>query len=695
MTDRTGQHFGNYRLLRLLGRGGFAEVYLGQHIRIDKQAAIKLLHSHLSDEDSQRFQQEAQIIASLEHPHIVHILDFDVQQGVPFLVMDYHPDGSLRRRYPRGTRVPLSAVVSHVEQLASALHYAHEKKLVHRDVKPENMLVDQRGEIVLSDFGIATIAHSTSSMTNQPFGGTPPYMAPEQIQEHARPASDQYALAVVIYEWLCGELPFNGSPVEIFAKHLMVPPPPIRQKLPELPSEVEQVLQTALAKDSQKRFATVKAFATALKAASQMPASPLLQQMQEEKSTIAPSQPLQQTLPATPGTLLPTYLATPSSLPSLPPTLLELPPSQPQIGSGPATPPSPNRTTPEPLYGDDLSPSESQERVTPLPPTPTSRPRPLYDDDMYSSQDKPSQHDSDEERPAPPPLLWETPSAPSPSPTPTVPRLNTATVPARPARRKSALVWTLCLIAISVLIGAVAYPTYVHQQQIFAQNATATAFDEQSTATSIAQDAASATAVVQATADVVNANPYPSYMPGNATLALYDSLSTPGSWQEGSNTDWGGSCWYSSGYHVSQTTTQRIYYCTPQNTYSDFAFEVQMTVVQGDCGGMFFRTGNNGTAYVFLVCQDRTYDLYKYTDFSTASLLPTPSNDNSAIYAGLGQTNLLGVIAQGNTITLFINQQQIASVQDDSYSQGGIGLCASANTNSTEVVYNDAKVWTF
>src|SRR5215470_1493132 len=102
MSDRIGQQFGNYRLVSLLGQGGFAEVYLGQHVRLTLQAAIKVLHTHLTGQEAEHFQQEAQTIASLMHPAIVRILDYDVQDGVPFLVMDYASNGSLRRRYPRG-----------------------------------------------------------------------------------------------------------------------------------------------------------------------------------------------------------------------------------------------------------------------------------------------------------------------------------------------------------------------------------------------------------------------------------------------------------------------------------------------------------------------------------------------------------------------------------------------------------------
>src|SRR5207302_3151736 len=165
-------------------------------------------------------------------------------------------------------------VVSSAQQVADALQYAHENKIIHRDVKPENMLTGQRKALLLSDFGIAATAHSTSSMSTQAPVGTIPYMAPEQIQAQARPASDQYALGIVVYEWLCGTRPFEGSYTEIFAKHLMTPPPPLRENVPTLPPEVEQVVLRALAKDPKQRFATVQAFAAALEQASQTAIDP-------------------------------------------------------------------------------------------------------------------------------------------------------------------------------------------------------------------------------------------------------------------------------------------------------------------------------------------------------------------------------------------------------------------------------------
>src|SRR5215472_6090192 len=215
MADRSGEHLGNYRLVSLLGQGGYAEVYLGQHVRLSLQAAIKVLHAYLTGSEAEHFFQEAETIAKLMHPSIVRVFDFDVQEGSPFLVMDYAPNGSLRRRYPKGTVVPLAQIVSAVKQVASALQYAHERKFIHRDVKPENMLVGRQEEVLLSDFGLAALAHSSGSLSTQEAIGTLHYMAPEQIEGHARAASDQYALAVVAYEWLCGARLIETSATEV------------------------------------------------------------------------------------------------------------------------------------------------------------------------------------------------------------------------------------------------------------------------------------------------------------------------------------------------------------------------------------------------------------------------------------------------------------------------------------------------
>ncbi len=266
MTDRQGQQLDNYRLIRLLGQGAFGEVYLAEHIRRKTQVAVKVLLTQLSSDELHAFLNEARVFR-LKHPNIVQVLDFGVEGRTPFIVMAYAPNGTLRQHHPKGTRVPLPTIVSYVKQVASALQYAHDERLIHRDVKPENMLIGAENQILLSDFGMATIDRSTLSQSEEKMAGTIAYMAPEQIQAHPRPASDQYALAVVVYEWLCGERPFQGAFTEVAMKHTMVPPQRLREKMPTIAPDVEQIVMKALAKDPNQRFGSVLAFANALESA--------------------------------------------------------------------------------------------------------------------------------------------------------------------------------------------------------------------------------------------------------------------------------------------------------------------------------------------------------------------------------------------------------------------------------------------
>jgi hypothetical protein len=269
MADRVGQRLGNYHLVRLLGQGGFAQVYLGEHLRLGTQAAIKLLFTHLPDDDVEQFLAEARTLARLEHPHIIRILDFDVEQDIPFLVMSYAPNGTLRQRYPKGMRLPLDIIRTYLKQAAGALQCAHDARLIHRDIKPENMLLGRYDDMLLSDFGIAVVAHSSHSQSTQEISGTVSYMAPEQIQGKPRPASDQYALGVVAYEWLCGCPPFHGTAAEVTTQHLHADPPPLHEQPSDVPPAVEVVVLKALEKDPHRRFASVLEFATAFEQACQ------------------------------------------------------------------------------------------------------------------------------------------------------------------------------------------------------------------------------------------------------------------------------------------------------------------------------------------------------------------------------------------------------------------------------------------
>jgi serine/threonine protein kinase len=292
---RIGEQSGNYRLSKLLGRGGFAEVYLGEHIYLKTPAAIKIVHQRLSGDALEQFLTEARTVARLTHPHIVHILEFGMEGETPYLVMSYAPYGSLRQQHPRGSILPVELIISYVGQAALALQYAHNQRIIHRDIKPENMLLGENRILVLSDFGLAMQMHQLTSTPTHRIGaqeemiGTTIYMAPELFTGQPCEASDQYALGVVVYEWLCGSPPFVGSDVEVVRQHVYAAPQQLRSKVPALSPAIEQVVMKALAKDPQARFASVQEFASALKNACLAPGRVASRPL----SSFAPSGPLQ------------------------------------------------------------------------------------------------------------------------------------------------------------------------------------------------------------------------------------------------------------------------------------------------------------------------------------------------------------------------------------------------------------------
>lgn len=260
MSDRTGMQIGRYHLLRFLGSGNFAEVYLGQHLLLGSHAAIKILRTRLTQRDIDDFLHEARLVARLVHPHIVRIFDCDVEEHIPYLVLDYAPGGTLREKHPKGTRLSLEQMLHYLKQIADALQYAHEHRIIHRDIKPENMFLGSKGEILLGDFSSVLLAQSSRLQSTQNIVGTATYIAPEQIQGKPRLASDQYALGIVTYEWLTGERPFTGTFSEVISQHMTTPPPSLCTKVPDLPPEIEQVVLTALAKDPQQRFSSIQTF---------------------------------------------------------------------------------------------------------------------------------------------------------------------------------------------------------------------------------------------------------------------------------------------------------------------------------------------------------------------------------------------------------------------------------------------------
>src|SRR5712692_3256801 len=186
--NRAGEVVGDYRLKGLYRRGEFADIYFGEHVRRGNEVVVKVLSTRLGEQDEVGFLNEARTIASLVHPHILRLLDFGVEAGTPYLVMDYVSKGWLR--YSKGDRVPLGTVVLYAKQIADALQYAHGKQVIHRNIKPENLLVGEGeyGEVLLADFGIALAIQGLHSQTGRDVSAVLAYMAPELLQGNPGPA---------------------------------------------------------------------------------------------------------------------------------------------------------------------------------------------------------------------------------------------------------------------------------------------------------------------------------------------------------------------------------------------------------------------------------------------------------------------------------------------------------------------------
>src|SRR5579859_2130806 len=282
-----GQSLGRYLLIHLLGSGGMGEVYLATDTSINRQVAIKVIRAEVSpypDHDTRReaarlFQREVKAIAGLDHPHILPLYDYGevMMNGtmLTYMVMPYRQEGTLNSWLSQqGSYNSLSPLViaSILLQAATALQYAHDRQIVHQDVKPSNFLMrkDEQNPdmpyLQLADFGVAKFTNNTS-VASQSIRGTPAYMAPEQWEGTPVPATDQYALAIMAYDLLTGHPPFQGGLGQVMYQHLHVTPQPPGKLNPRVPADVDTVLLHALAKKPEERFASISAFARAFQQA--------------------------------------------------------------------------------------------------------------------------------------------------------------------------------------------------------------------------------------------------------------------------------------------------------------------------------------------------------------------------------------------------------------------------------------------
>jgi serine/threonine protein kinase len=356
---------GSYRITEQLGRGGMATVYKAYHPVLDRYVAVKVLPRYFIHDPTffERFLQEAQAVARLRHHNIMQVFDFGREGDIPYLVMEYLPGGTLQERL--GKPLPLGEALRITRQVADALGYAHKQGIIHRDVKPSNVLLTKEGDAVLSDFGIAKIVESLVSLTKTGVGvGTPEYMAPEQGQGlPVDGRSDLYSLGVVLYEMVTGQAPYSAeTPLAIVLKHINDPLPLPRRVNPAIPEAVERIILTCLAKNPADRYQTGADLVQAIDGVLKPGLAAVEARTEAEIPVVQPTPPLPVTPP--PAAQAPTLTETPPPV-AKPPTPTPPPVTPPPV----AYPTPPVSVKPPPTYPPTPPPAAG-----PLPTPPPARP---------------------------------------------------------------------------------------------------------------------------------------------------------------------------------------------------------------------------------------------------------------------------------------------------------------------------------
>ena len=761
-----GQQLGRYRLLRLIGSGGMGEVYLAQDPGINRQVAIKVVRVEAVDyarrntdtipgmrsvtgarsmglQDAARmFHREAKAIAMLDHPRILPLYDYG-EQGVngailTYLVMPYREEGSLANWLEKGAYklITIQVVEQMLQQAAAALQYAHDHQVVHQDVKPSNFLIRTSREnpkspdLLLTDFGIAKLSMFTSR-ASQSIRGTPTYMAPEQWEGRPVPATDQYALAVMLYELLSGRPPFRGTPMQMMYAHVNTQPRAPSTLNPRLSTLIDTVVLRGLAKKPEERFPSIIAFAFAFRQTLRsVDASKALGISNSEMFTSNSS-------PITLGNSGFNASATLAisedearnganrniTLPGGRQIRVRIPAgvkdrqvikvldqsAQTGIGSTVrvylALSIVPSKSSVDPLlvgerilkHDDPTSLSVNHNFVVQNGPA-----VPLQEERMSSiSKGNVLAIREDVMESKVPPSSPPANDTVSPSSTYTSKQASKD-----PRRRisRAYLIFIALLVALLVVSSAAFFYSLGVRHSTTNATVTATAKANMfNTETAIAHSGATVNSQRGATA-TANARGVNPYAPYRGSLALNDPMVNNNQghhWQEFSDSTTGNACKFMQGSYDMVKAPQNGGACFASATdFRNFTYQIEMTFVKAgqsfDAGGIAIRSSRNNY-YYFEVFESGRYTFVACTgnDCSRA-LVNGLSQPIPLFHSGLNQPNTIAIEAYGFSFNLFVNGVHVGGPVSDTHNisdQGMIGVFGAANDATTEVVYKDAKVW--
>lgn len=639
MSELEGTTLGPYTIIRLLGRGGMARVYLAHDVAQDREVAIKVVHAD-NEEYLERFWREISAIEQLEHEHILPAYDYGTEEHWHYLVMPHIEGGTLRQLIKHGPLRPAHAGEL-LYQLADALQFAHDRGIIHRDIKPSNILMRDDHYSYLADFGLAKSLENSHEMTLTQSGtllGTPEYMAPDLAEGPATASSDIYAMGVVLYQMLTGRLPFTAeTPIAVYWKQLRERPHPPSHLRPDLSPAIDHVVMRALAKHPAQRYQSPKELADEFQVALIAPETLLSEDNNDlyEGANYASGE-LENLSARLEEGDVPVQVAEPP-LQHTPHTTRErlVLPDNPMLAPTSVTKTRDDRRTP--FFGTNAPSGEHFSRDSALKVVRTSTTR--------TTQQKRLQH-------------------------------------ARKRRNRALAIILIGLLVTVVLPMAFIYYIFVtHQGGTHTPKTNEIATPNIASTSQISSLDINATATAAPIATVTSATPLL-----NTSLVSNDG----GNWSESA-----GRCVFTNGgYHVLVQQTDYLQPCPLRNTsFSDGALQVDSALLSGNNAGMLLRVQGE-QFYDFEISSQGTY-FFRRHDIGLGASYVYLLQPTSSAAIKVGQSNTLLVIAQGATFKFYINGSFVGETRDSFYSSGQVALVAGtlAPQHTGEGVFNNFKLY--